>query len=183
MTNTASRGERAALAGSNTSTTFHAQASAQLALESTGRFAAQERAAKPTFAGEEPFVRYPAGASWTSDAQPLEAPLGIDVNAMEACGEPFEIAASLSAIEKATAVTAPSSAAVLGEGAPAVVPPSSSPPSRAVATPTSPGAVAQDGGEVLAEAPAQPLSAPPSSTTAAARLAELLPQITIRRLR
>ena len=63
--NTASRGERAALAGSTTSTTFFQQAHAQLALESTGRFAALERAAKPTVAGSEPFVRYPSGASWT----------------------------------------------------------------------------------------------------------------------
>ena len=74
---------------------YHSQASAQLALEGSGRFGAlaqQERAAKPTLAGTEPFVRYPGGASWTRDANMLEPPLGYSVDDMQPIGEALEVA-------------------------------------------------------------------------------------------
>ena len=90
------------------------------------------------------------------DAQPLEPPLGYSVDALEPCGEAHEVAASLSAIERTTAVTAPSSAVRLG--------------GEDVDT--------HGAWEGLSAEPASP----PSPTAAAhQRLAELLPQITIRR--
>lgn len=92
MTNTASKAERAALAGSTTATTLFQQATAHIELEDSGRFGAlaRERAAQPTVAGSEPFVRYPGGASWTSDPNMLEPPLGYSVDAMEPVGEIHE---------------------------------------------------------------------------------------------
>jgi len=152
--NTASKSERAALANSTGATTYHSQASAQIALEQTGRFAAlaQERAANPTVAGAEPFVRYPGGAAWTRDQNMLEPPLGIDVNAMEPTGEAHEVAASLSAIEKATSAPSPGDAAL--------------------------GAAPVDRPHQTSS------SSLPSAAAAHERLAELLPRIaTIRRLR
>ena len=127
MSFTSTKSERAALAKSTTSTTFFQQASAQIALESTGRFAAQERAAKPTVAGTESFVRYPGGASWTCDAHPTEPPLGYSVEEMQPVGEAHEI-------ERATAVTAPFPAVRLGgEDVVREPPEPASPPSPAAA--------------------------------------------------
>jgi hypothetical protein len=130
VTNTASKSERAALAGSTTATTLFQQASAQIALEQTGRFSAlaRERAAKPTIAGDEPFVRYPGAASWTEAAQMPEPPLGFSVEDMVPVGEAHEI-------EKATPVSS-SAGVALGEDVPAeAVPasPSSASPSPAAA--------------------------------------------------
>jgi hypothetical protein len=91
--------------------------------------------ANPSVSGSEPFVRYTSGASWTRDPQPTEPPLGYSVDALEPVGEAQEVAASLSAIEKATSASAPAAVA-LGEVAPAgVVPaqPSSPSPSQAAA--------------------------------------------------
>ena len=174
MTNTASKSERAALAGSSTATTLFQQATAHLELEDAGRFGAlaRERAAKPYVAGVEPAVHYPAGASWTEAAQPLEPPLGFSVDDMPPVGEPHEIA-------KAT--PAPGGLA-LGEGAPAEPQSSSSPPSSTVATSAAvhPAGL-EGGGDVASGWPGRvsPKSAPPP--TAHERLAQVLPQIIKRR--
>lgn len=97
MTNTASKSERSALAGSTTGTTLFQQATAHLELEGTGRFGAlaRERAAKPYVTGTESGAKYPGAASWTEAAQMLEPPLGFSVDAMEPYGEPHEVAASV----------------------------------------------------------------------------------------
>lgn len=126
MTFTSTKAERLALAKSDGATTYHQQATAQLALEDSGRFGAlaRERAAQPAVAGTEPFVRYPGGASWTSDPNMLEPPLGFSVDAMDPMGEAHEIA-------KATPVS-PDDAA-LGEGAPADQSPQSLSPSPSTA--------------------------------------------------
>jgi hypothetical protein len=95
MTNKSDRAERAALAGSTATTTYHQQAQVDQALEG-GRFAElarQERAAKPTVVGAEPTVSYPrqlAGSPWAGDPVGLEPPLGFSVDAMEPVGEVHE---------------------------------------------------------------------------------------------
>jgi hypothetical protein len=72
--------ERRALAGSNTTTTFHQQAMIDLQLESGGRFA------KDTIVtGTEASVRYPPGPAWTRNEVGLEPPLGVAIDAMEPC--------------------------------------------------------------------------------------------------
>ena len=74
--------------------------------EEGGRFA------KPTnVIGSTPTVQYPRlpENSWTNDPVPPEAPLGIDVNAIEPVGESFEVAASLQALGDATEAVAQSS--------------------------------------------------------------------------
>jgi hypothetical protein len=63
-------------------------------LEMGGRFA---KVLPTTVVGSEPVVKYPKlpeGSPWAKDECPPEPGLGIDVNAMEALGEPHEQAAS-----------------------------------------------------------------------------------------
>ena len=70
MSDKSTKSERRALAGSNSTTTYHQQAQVDQALEGTGRFselARQERAARATVVGETPGVQYPrlpAGSPW-----------------------------------------------------------------------------------------------------------------------
>jgi hypothetical protein len=54
--------ERLALAKSDSATTYHSQAAAQIALENTGRFAALGQQAKPSVVGAEPVIQYPGAA-------------------------------------------------------------------------------------------------------------------------
>jgi hypothetical protein len=86
-----------------------------------GRFAAHERA---TVIGSEPIVRYPqlpASSPWAGpDPVPTEAPLNLDVNAMEPCGEPHELKASAPTLEPPT----PFSSAQGNSGDPTAAPPS-----------------------------------------------------------
>jgi hypothetical protein len=61
-------------------------------LELRGRFA---KVLPTTVTGSEPVVRYPKqpeGSPWACDPTPTEPPLGIDVHAQEAVGEPHELA-------------------------------------------------------------------------------------------
>jgi hypothetical protein len=69
--------------------TMHGRASAELDLENTGRFA------KPHALIGEGAPEYPRlpENSWTNDPTGVEPSLGIDVNAVEPCGEKFEIEA------------------------------------------------------------------------------------------
>src|SRR6516164_7215421 len=51
---------------------------------------------KPTQVNaSKPVVDYPAGPNWSVDPTGPEPPLNQDVNAMEPCGQPWEIEASL----------------------------------------------------------------------------------------
>ena len=72
--------------------TLQFRTAADLGLGNSGRFA------KPhTIVGETPAPQYPTGPNWSVDPTGPEPPLGIDVNAIEACGEVWEIEQSLSA--------------------------------------------------------------------------------------
>jgi hypothetical protein len=71
-------------------TTFHAIACADLG--AGGRFAGQT---KTTIVGAMPQANYPAASHQQTDVVPPEAPIGIDVSAVEHCGQPFEIEASI----------------------------------------------------------------------------------------
>jgi hypothetical protein len=46
---------------------------------------------KSNVVGATPTPQYPAGPNWSVDPTGVEPPLGIDVNAVEPCGEKFEI--------------------------------------------------------------------------------------------
>jgi hypothetical protein len=87
--------ERKALAGSTTTMSYHTRALADLQLEQgqSGRFTD-----KASVSGAEASVRYPrqpATSPWSSDISGVEPPLGYEINSQEPCGEPFELAASL----------------------------------------------------------------------------------------
>jgi hypothetical protein len=87
--------QRRELAGSTGTMTYHSRALADLQLEQgqSGRFVD-----KAAVTGSQPQVHYPRlpeGNPWAADIVPPEAPLGYEINAQEAVGEPFEIAASL----------------------------------------------------------------------------------------
>jgi hypothetical protein len=78
----------------------HAEASAND--EAGGRFAAlPER--KPTVIGAKAEISYPAqpeGSPWANEPSGTEPPLGYEVDAMEAVGEPQEQARSAEAITR-----------------------------------------------------------------------------------
>jgi hypothetical protein len=61
-----------------------------------GRFAA---ISSPTVIGAEATPKYPQGPAWCADQTGIEPPLNIDVNAIEPCGEPHEIRASIASLE------------------------------------------------------------------------------------
>ena len=176
MNNTSSKSERNSLAGSSTATTYHQQASAQIALEGTGRFAlSNDRSAQPAVSGSEPLVRYPGGAAWTRDPHPTEPPLGVSVEAMEACGEPHEVAASVAA----TAVAHPADAGgdvaragMLPPHAPEPAPPSpqvASDEAALVVHPAGAGLGGEDVARALETEPASPPSAAAAVRTNASR--------------
>jgi hypothetical protein len=86
---------RKSLAGSNTGMTYHSRAAAELQLEQgqSGRFLD-----KASVVGAEASVRYPRlppDNPFSSDISGVEPPLGYEINSQEPCGEPFELAASL----------------------------------------------------------------------------------------
>jgi hypothetical protein len=76
--------------------TYHGHAMAGVDDERGGRYASES---KPSVIGARPisYPRMPAGSPWRQDMCPPEPPLGIDINAVEAVGEPFEVAASVGA--------------------------------------------------------------------------------------
>jgi hypothetical protein len=83
--------------------------------EEGGRFA------KPTnVIGSTPTPTYPAGPNWSVDPTGVEPPLGIDVNAVEAVGEKFEIEALGDATTE-TVVEAQSASSLAGATATASV--------------------------------------------------------------
>jgi hypothetical protein len=85
--NDTSQKERAAILKNDVRVnTMHGRTMLDLEQELTGRFA------KPSVvtAGEGA-PTYPSGAPWTQDHTGLEAPLGVDINAMEPVGEQFEV--------------------------------------------------------------------------------------------
>jgi hypothetical protein len=87
---------RRALAGSNTTTTYHSWAGAHLELERSGRHAA---ASKATVTGTEASVRYPRlpeNNPFTTDISGVEPPLGYAINDLEVNGTPAEIEESIS---------------------------------------------------------------------------------------
>jgi hypothetical protein len=53
---------------------------------------------KSNVVGATPTPQYSAGPNWSVDPTGIEPPLNIDVNAVEPCGEKFEVEASLEAI-------------------------------------------------------------------------------------
>jgi hypothetical protein len=83
--------ERRALAGSTGTTTYFRQSQIAEALEVGGRYAVE----KDITVGVEPAVNYPAGPEWTRADPGLEPSLGVAVDAMEPCGEAFEVERSL----------------------------------------------------------------------------------------
>jgi hypothetical protein len=86
------KNERKLRQGERQSTTYHAQAMAGLD-EPGGRFANQAR----YVTGSEAAVNYPASSPpWHAQADPgIEPPTGVAIDAMEPCGEQFEIERSL----------------------------------------------------------------------------------------
>ncbi len=62
--------------------------------DSGGRYAA---IGKPTVIGRDPaqYPKLPASSPFAADPVGVEPPTGVDINAMEPVGEPFEIEASL----------------------------------------------------------------------------------------
>jgi hypothetical protein len=84
--------------------TMHTRAMAEFSLEHAGRHAKQN-----TVIGTGA-PNYPAGPAWSVDPTGVEPPLGVDVNAVEPCGESFEVARSLGAPALADLPSAPSSA-------------------------------------------------------------------------
>jgi hypothetical protein len=57
-----------------------------------GRFAA---ISSPTVIGAEATPKYPQGPAWCADQTGIEPPLNYSVNALEPCGEPHEVRASI----------------------------------------------------------------------------------------
>jgi hypothetical protein len=89
--------ERRAYVGSNTTTTYHQRAMAEIGLETQaqGRFSS-----KPSVTGSErvPQVpRMPATSPWAADIVPPEEALGWSVEAQEVTGNYHEVEASLAA--------------------------------------------------------------------------------------
>jgi hypothetical protein len=73
------------------------------------------RYAKPTnVIGSTPTPQYPAGPNWSVDPTGVEPPLVIDVNAVEPCGEKFEIEAldDVTTVFDGQSVASPLAAAV-----------------------------------------------------------------------
>jgi hypothetical protein len=109
--------ERRALTGTTTTTTFHQQAMIDLQLENGGRFA------KDTIvSGTEASVRYPAGPAWTRNEVGLEPPLGVAIDAMEPCGEAFEIERSLGGSVVSSSTADPPELATLSQAPTSVLP-------------------------------------------------------------
>ncbi len=106
LKNDSSQSERrAVLKNESEASTFFQQAQIGLSLEG-GRFAANDT----TITGIEPAAQYPrlpASSPWSSDPVPPERPTGVAIDAMEPCGTPAEIAASLGEGHKLAASTAP----------------------------------------------------------------------------
>jgi len=71
--------------------TLHGRASADLDLENTGRHAKHNT----VVTGGADYPRLPEASPWHHDPVPPEAPLGIDVNALEPVGTEREVQASL----------------------------------------------------------------------------------------
>jgi hypothetical protein len=88
--------ERRSLVGSTGGMTLHSQAITQIELEGQGRHAA---AARASVVGKERVPLYPRqgpDSPWSNDLSGVEPPLGIDLEYVEPCGTPVEVAASLS---------------------------------------------------------------------------------------
>jgi hypothetical protein len=79
--------EREAILRNDRANTFAGRAQAE-ADDVRGRWA---QINKFDVVGATPTPQYPAGPNWSVDPTGLEPPLGIDVNAVEPCGEKFEI--------------------------------------------------------------------------------------------
>jgi hypothetical protein len=112
--------ERKSLVGSTGSMTYHSRAATALELEGQGRHAA---AAKAQLTGREAFVKYPRQSPtlpWSSDLSGVEPPLGIDLEYVEPCGTPVEVAVSMLASGADEAV-ATAEAASTSAGASGVV--------------------------------------------------------------
>ena len=60
--------------------------------EAGGRW---QKQAPTQVSGKDPATLYPTGPNWSVDPTGPEPPLNQDVNAMEPCGQPWEIEASL----------------------------------------------------------------------------------------
>jgi hypothetical protein len=73
----------------NDAATLHQFAQSE-ANEISGRWAKPQ-----TVNASRPVVNYPAGPNWSVDPTGPEPPLNQDVNAMEPCGQPWEVEASL----------------------------------------------------------------------------------------
>jgi hypothetical protein len=86
--NNSDQKERAAIL-KNDAATLHQFAQSE-AGEISGRWAKPQ-----TVNASRPVVNYPAGPNWSVDPTGPEPPLNQDVNAMEPCGQPWEIEASL----------------------------------------------------------------------------------------
>ena len=81
--------------------TYLAHAEANALDDAQGRFAAPER--RPTIVGAKAEISYPAqpeGSPWANEPSGTEPPLGYEVDAMEAVGEPQEQARSAEAITR-----------------------------------------------------------------------------------
>jgi hypothetical protein len=90
VSNKSDQAERRALAGSTTTSTYFHQSQIAEQLDAPGgRFREKE-----TITGSElvpQYPRLPAGSPWSGDGVGVEAPLGASVDAMEPCGEAFEV--------------------------------------------------------------------------------------------
>jgi hypothetical protein len=90
--------ERRELSGSNTTTTYHSRAAAELQLEQgqSGRFL--EKAAVTGAKAVPQWPRMPEGSPWAGEpAEGIEPSLGYAINDLEVTGTPQEILESLAA--------------------------------------------------------------------------------------
>ena len=77
--------------------TLHQHAQAQADELSQGRFRAT---GTPSVTGTTPIPSYPVGNQWAAaDQNNLEPPFPVDINALEPCGEPHEIEASIAELK------------------------------------------------------------------------------------
>jgi hypothetical protein len=80
-------------------TTFH-QFGSSGADTPKGRFTAHDSAA---VVGSAPLPKYEGAPNWAPDPTGIEPPTNIDINAMEPCGQPFEVKASVASLEQSPA--------------------------------------------------------------------------------
>jgi hypothetical protein len=140
--------------------------------------------------GEEQVPTYPAGPAWGRDHSGIEPPLNLDINALEPCGEPFEVQRSIAQLGGSIAAPAIS---IPDGSATATVSSSPAAAERRDATSSdeltsfSPGDVRDADGVAIPSASEARLAlikrAAEKRNAEATRQAELLPKIAVRRRR